>query len=333
MKTVILLAVLLAATFSLRAETNAMERFSPHLAATTPILWQTGMTNVPNRIWVYRRILPFVFPEAVISNAIVLASLQCKGFPRPTRNEFFIAKEVPANWCCAVPIIFDISPSNATLSYSNPDQSTSTSGIPDDNVILKRGWKCAMAFGIGAAHCKAKNWTSHFNRDSDDNELTNQICGRGVFLSRELDGMAFWGTGDNGTCEGFWIEFGSQGKIQDFLLNWPNLERFQQQTTATPQEIIACIRAHKVIALPDSNEEHYFERLKALAGAKTFTITKITPYYAEQVFGEQPTNDVPSQFIAPMAELEAVADLGGKQSSCRLYAPILSVDVRRLLRK
>ena len=97
MKTVILLAVLLAATFSLRAETNAMERFSPHLAATTPILWQTGMTNVPNRIWVYRRILPFVFPEAVISNAIVLASLQCKGFPRPTRNEFFIAKEVPAN--------------------------------------------------------------------------------------------------------------------------------------------------------------------------------------------------------------------------------------------
>jgi hypothetical protein len=308
-----------------------MERFSPHLAPTTPIRWQAGITNVPKQIWVYRRILPFVFPEAVISNAMVLASLQSKGFPKPAREPYFISKDVPANWCCGVPVIFDINPSNATLSYSNPDQSTSTAGIPDDKTILKRARLCALELGIDHSHYKAKNWTSHFNKDSDGNDLANQICGRGVFLSRELDGMAFWGTGDNGPSEGFWLEFGSQGKIQGFSLNWPKLERFQQQPTASPQEIIACIRARKVIALPGSNEEHYFERLKALAGAKTLTITKITPYFVDGIFGEEPTNEIPSTFIAPVAELEAVADLGTNQASCRIYAPILSADVRRVL--
>jgi len=332
MKACALLTVFLAALFSLRAETNAMERISPHLAASTPILWQAGMTNVPKRLWVYRRMFPFVFSESVISNAIVLASLQSKGFPKPSRDSYFIPQDMPANWCCPVPVVFEISPSNSTLSYGNPDKPHSTEGIPDDSTVVMRAWKAAFQLGIVPDQVLMKNFTTDFNMDKDGNRLTSQICGRGVFLSRELDGLLFWGTGDDGPNEGFWMEFGSQGKIRGFSLNWPQLERFQQQPTATPQEIIACVRAHKVILLPGPDEEHYFERLHMLEGAKSFAITKITPYYGEGILGEVTTNDTPSVFISPVAELEAVADWGTSHTKCRLYAPILSADVRRLLK-
>ena len=69
-----------------------------------------------------------------------------------------------------------------------------------------------------------------------------------------------------------------------------------------------------------------------LEGAKSFAITKITPYYGEGILGEVTTNDTPSVFISPVAELEAVADWGTSHTKCRLYAPILSADVRRLLK-
>jgi hypothetical protein len=118
--------------------------------------------------------------------------------------------------------------------------------------------------------------------------------------------------------------------IRSFTLTWPNLERYESQPTASPQQIIACIRARKVIVVPDG-EERYFERVKALANAKKFTITKITPHYGEGVFGEVPTNDVPSKFIAPIAELEAVADFGNSTLTVRLLSPALSSDAIRML--
>ena len=85
--------------------------------------------------------------------------------------------------------------------------------------------------------------------------------------------------------------------------------------------------------LPNACEETYFQRIKALANAKTFTITKITPYYSEGIFGEVPTNDVPPEFVTPLAELEAVADFGNSNATVRLLSPILSSEVSRLLGK
>jgi hypothetical protein len=68
-----------------------------------------------------------------------------------------------------------------------------------------------------------------------------------------------------------------------------------------------------------------------LAKAKKLTITKITPVYAEWVFGTAPTNDVPCKFATPFAELEAVADFGTSNATVRLVSPILLSDVNRLL--
>jgi hypothetical protein len=69
-----------------------------------------------------------------------------------------------------------------------------------------------------------------------------------------------------------------------------------------------------------------------LAKAKAFTITKIEPCYSEGVFGEVPTNDVPPEFVTPIAELEAVADFGNSNATVRLLSPIISSEVNRLLK-
>jgi hypothetical protein len=85
--------------------------------------------------------------------------------------------------------------------------------------------------------------------------------------------------------------------------------------------------------MPNADEDTYFQRVKTLANAKTFTVTKITPYYGEGIFGEVPTNDMPPEFVTPFAELEAVADFGNSKATVRLLSPIISSEVDRLLAK
>jgi hypothetical protein len=54
-----------------------------------------------------------------------------------------------------------------------------------------------------------------------------------------------------GPSEGFSIEFGSQGMIRSFELNWPNIERFVNLQTFTPAQIISFIRANQTIVVPE----------------------------------------------------------------------------------
>jgi len=321
----------LALVFSLPGATNSMENFSPHLSIATPIIWQSETTNLPKGFWIYKRILPHIFPASVISNAMVLASYQERGFPKPSTNDTCIFDDPDCNCECARICNFSINPESATLDFSSPDQNSFTGQIPNDKAIVIRAREYASELGIDLTKVVEKNMTSHFNTDTNGNDLTNQICGRGVNLSRQLDGFCFWGTGDNGPNAGLWIEFGSQGKIRGFSLRWPELVRYKNDQTASLQQITACIRAHKVVVIPDPADGSYFERLKNLANAKNFTITKITPYYGDGVLGETPRDGADPQFATPFAELEAVADLGNSNATLRLVAPILSSDVRRLL--
>jgi hypothetical protein len=311
---------------------DSPERFSPGFSTSTEIAWQAPTNDLPKSFWIYKRLSPQPFSATVISNAIVLASLQSKGFPTPSTNDFYIPEDKPANYPGMIPVIFSITPKSSTLFFGVPHPPTNTFGIPADEILVKRAWACAVQLGIDPTRVALKGMTTRFNKDENYDDLTNQICGRGVFLSRVLDGIYFWGNGDDGPNEGFWIEFGSSEKIQVFSLNWPNLKRFENQQAASLQQIIACIKAQKTIVLPNPNEETYFQRIKTLATAKKFIITKITPYYSEGRFGETPTNDLPSEIIEPIAELEAVADFGSSNITVRLLSPIISSEAARLLK-
>ena len=335
MKTFIFYATIITTAFSSLADTSyssSPERFSPNFSTSTPIIWQAPTNKLPKDFWIYKRVSPHPFPATIISNAIVLASLQSKGFPKPSTNDYYISENKPANYPGMIPVIFSISPKSATIGYWMSHPSTNALNIPADEILVQRARACAVQMNIEPAQITLKNLTSHFNKDENYDDLTNQRCGRGVFLSRQLDGICFWGNGDDGPNQGFWIEFGSHEQIRSFSLNWPSLERDKIQQTASVQQIIACIRAQKTIVISDTDEGNYFQRVKILANAKKFTITKITPYYSEGFFREVPTNDVPPKFVIPIAELEAVADFGNSNATVRIYSPILSSEVSRLMK-
>jgi hypothetical protein len=334
MKAFAFLAAVLALTCSASANPSTVEGLWSHLFTNGPIVWQAPTNHLPKSFWVYQRLLPRVFSETIISNGIVLGSLQSKGFPQPSTNEICIEVEPPCE--CMNVCNFFINPNDAAINFESPSyKDASPQGIPSDQVIAKHAWDYAPQLGLDPTHLTQQNFFTHFYySDQTGEKMTNNVCGRGIFLSRQLDGIAFFSSDDTGDgAEGFSIEFGSYGQIRFFSFRWSNVQRYESQQTASPQEIIHCIRAHKAIVLPNPDEEDYFARLKKLATAKKLTIIKITPYYGEGMFGEVPTNDVPCKFATPFAELEAVADFGNSNATVRLVSPILSSEVNRLLAK
>jgi hypothetical protein len=307
-----------------------LESFCPHFSTNMPIIWNAPMTNLPNSFWLYRRLPPRPFSASVISNAIILASLQSKGFPKSSTNDFFIPEDRPSNYPGMVPIIFEIRPNTRRIFFGLARPDTNTQKFPADKILMARAWDYAIKLGVDPTQVAFENMTSRFNQDENYNDLTNELCGRGVYLSRLLDRIFFTNSGDNGFNGGFWIEFGHNEKINAFSLVWPDLRRDSLQTSANSQQIIECIRHWKTMSLPIGQETNYFERIKSFAATKKLIVTKITPYYWENIYGNT-NNEELSKNIAPFAELEAVADFGNHRESIKLFSPIISSDVKRLL--
>ncbi len=158
--------------------------------------------------------------------------------------------------------------------------------------------------------------------------VTNNSCGRRISLARRIDDVEF-----QNDSEGFSIEFGSHGQIRSFTLVWPKLERSKKRRTAAPDQIIACLKAFKTPVAPKDDEADYFSRIRTLAKARKVTITRITPYYADEVFGQSAEELHPNRpkFATPFAELKVVAELENTSMDALLYAPILVTEVNRIL--
>jgi|CZKV01.1.fsa_nt_gi hypothetical protein len=307
---------------------NSLERFAPNFSTNTAILWQTPTTNLPTNLWIYKRLPPQPFLASVISNAIAIASLQDRGIPKPSTNDFFIW--TPPDCCGMGRSIFGIMPAKAVISYDATNQSLSTNDLPDEATVKKCAFHYASLLGLGNARLIPQNIFCSSNAYGI--KSTNGACGKGIFLSRELDGVTFYSNGGVDEADGFSIEFGSHGQVRAFSLVWPNLERGQNCRVASPQEIINCLRARRIIVIPNPDEETYFERLKILSKAKTFIITSVIPRYGDMgTFGEVPTNDVPPKFLVPFAEIEAVASFGNSNAIVKLLSPVLSSEVARLI--
>ncbi len=331
MKTLALFAAILALKISCLAEEPTLQELSARVFTNASIVWQTSTNELPRSFWTYKIIRPYVFSRETISNAIVLGRLQARGFPEPSTN--FTCIEDDCHCSCAIHCFFSIYPDSASLNFSSPLQTNSTDHIPSDDKIAKWAWSCAFQLGIDPAQVTQKNLTTHFNSDTNGNSLLNEISGRGVYLSRILDGIAFNGDGTEGG-DGFWIEFGSYDVVRNFSLIWHDLKKVQQIPTASTAQMVQCIRAHKTIVFPEPHhEEDYFSTLKKLADTKKLTITKITPCYGEGVFGEIPKNGELETLITPYAELQAIADFGTSNITVRIASPIIKIDVDRLLRQ
>jgi hypothetical protein len=306
-------APILAMIFSFRAVAlTSLEDISPHLSTNAQIIWQAPTNHLPKSFWIYKK-SPRVFSATTISNAIVLASFQHKGFAKPSTNQIVI-------WADRTdgepqPPYFRITPENGEIFYSLGDRAPdSPQEIFEDQAAVERAWDCLAQLGVDRLQLVKTNAASY--------------GAYGVSLPRQIDGVRFYDE-----SEGFsFQQFGSHRKIRCFSLTLPNLERVQESPTASAQQIINCIRAFKTPSPPNGEEPDYFGRIKNLAKATKLTITKITPYYSEGVYGEVPKNNEPSRFVTPIAELEAVVDFGASNATVRLLSPIISPEVNRLLK-
>ena len=173
MKTPAILTIILASLFSAMADDDSVEGLTSHLFTNAVIVWRAPTNNLPHYFWIYQRALPRIFSETVISNAIVLGSLQQKGFPKPSTNDFYFSEDVPPNWCCAIPTIFGIRPNDATLYYEMPgyakNSEEAAKGIPADAAIDAHAWAYADKLGIDTDKLVLKNFYTHFC-DTDDNQ-------------------------------------------------------------------------------------------------------------------------------------------------------------------
>lgn len=323
------LSVLFSATAfpHLALSANPIENFSPCFSTNTQIIWKAPTNDLPRRFWIYRRLPPRPFSASVISAAVNLASLE--QYPASSTKPFFIWSA--PNPCGMSYSIFSLEPSCSTISFSLPPQKYLSGNVPDSLTVIQWAFDRATQFGLEPALLSPKDVYTVTNSGGCGGTLTNAGCARGILLSRKLDGVSFFGSGNDGICgsEGFSIEFGGGGQTRSFKLAWPELLPDRQCATASPNEIIRCIRDRKVIVMPERDESNYFGRLNDLADSKTFTITKVTPYYCEGVFGDTPRNDEPPMVIAPIAELQAVGDF--RNTKARIVAPILSSEANRLL--
>ncbi len=323
-------AWLTVATSRSLADPATPQNFSPPIPPGAPIVWQAATNQLPATLRCYQRILPRIFPDQTISKALVLGSLQSNKIAWSASKELCVDYD---SGPCAHVCTFQIAPKFARLAYSSPGfRRGSSAQLPDNTSLVKRAQACAAQLGLDLAQLSTKAIiTNQCEFDLQGRQAANNPCSLAITLSRRIDGIEFFG---NDLVEGFFLDLGSSGYVRGFALVWSELKPLPTSPLASPNQLIDCMRALKVILLPIENEPDYFYRLKSFARAKKLTITKITPRFMEGVFGELPkeTNGA-EKLLSPMAELEAVAEFENSSLTATIVTPILASDVTRLLSK
>ena len=309
---------------------NPLERFAPNFSTNTAILWQAPSNCLPSSLWIYKRLPPQPFLPSVVSNALAMASLQPKEIPEHFTNNYYI--RTPFDCCGMAQNFFGILPAKTQIYFSATNQSLSTDDLPDDATVKKRAFYYSALLGLGNTRLIPQDIFCSSNAYRIEAKSTNGACGKGIFLSRELDGIPFYSSAGIDEADGFSIEFGSHGQIRAFSLVWPNLERSQNCRIAKPQQIINLLRARRILVVPNTEEEKYFERLKILSKARTLFITGVIPRYGEiGAFGEASTSDASPEFLIPFAEIYATASWGNSNAAMHFISPILSSEITRLV--
>jgi hypothetical protein len=194
-------------------------------------------------------------------------------------------------------------------------------GVPSDSQIEKLGVKfLSKYFGIQRSDLAQKQdghlitfgekkTRSYFDRRTQK-DIDSEVTSRGIFFIRRIDGVNFSGIGLNAGCE---IEFGNHAKISEFILNWPNLEPFEQYDVADKSQLIQFIQDGKAVMT--------HKNLVNPAEIKSLTITDVAPFYSGTSVNE------PQSFAYPFAQINATANLGYTNEDIQLYCPILDKQI------
>lgn len=154
MKCLVYIAVL---AVCVRAVALSIEDVSPHFSAGAQIIWKAPTNDLPKTLWTYKRLPPRPFSVQVISNAIAMASLQDKAFPKPSTNDFYLAEDKGPNYPGPLPVYFSITPKSGTIFYSLPHPDTNTADIPADAILIQRAWGYALNWALTLHRLNSRN--------------------------------------------------------------------------------------------------------------------------------------------------------------------------------
>ena len=167
------------AALSCQGAPLTLEDISPHVSPNTPIIWDVPGNLLPKDLWTYKK-APQVFSESIISNAIVLASFQAKGFPKPSTNEIVIFMD-PTKWEPEPPY-FMILPDSGQMSFTfNPRMSKPFLNGRQRDFARYTGHGMAVTQSFRTSHATANVGLFHL--------VFNQTIARGAGKSPHL---RFW---------------------------------------------------------------------------------------------------------------------------------------------
>ena len=213
--------MLLFSWFPLVDSANELADVSPQFETNMAILWHAPTNQLPTHFWLYKKV-PQIFSATAISNGIALASFEKKGFPKPSTNDIVLWADPSVGE--PQPPHFLVSSKSGQMSFTLGDRAPdSQEGVARDEAAVKHALKCATELGANPAELERTNSAPEGVR--------------GVFLTRLLDGMPFLFNN-----EGFQIQFEKSGRVRQFALLWPRLQRQQYCLAANPSEIMRCIR-------------------------------------------------------------------------------------------
>jgi hypothetical protein len=317
-KTLLWLLTGLPLASALAQDTASLDSFSPAFPANARMIWQVPSNQIPRSLSIYTNV-PTIFPVLVLSNAIRLASFPMPRALKASTNTLHVSDGSDGFWSRAL----DVLPQYGQLGYHVRSDITNPTNVPSAAEVTRLAWQYAGLLGLDSAELFERP-QSRCARMCDHDPFRNHVGARSTFLTRKIGGIGL-------RDYGFDIEFGAHKQLRRFTVLWPTLKLAETAPTATPQQIIECIRAHKTpLALMEPEGRIDRATLAALEKTHTLTITNLTPTYAEGRLGKAPSNG-PDQVFTPYAELEATAQLDRTNLQIRLYAPILARDAAFLM--
>lgn len=291
----------LAFSYSALAEPTADPYYHP--PPDVEIMWNAP-TNLPDVLPVYKT-MTRNFSPAIISNAMVLASFEESDIVVSNATLIRFQDRKDDKWNRFLNILPE---AGQILYYPRTESLGSPKGVPDEQEVSKRAWNYLSLFGIDHSQvCELPE-----NRKVETCPGSTNICSRGVFLSRVMEG--------NGMREmGFGIDFGSHAQIQDFYLLWPSWKATGTEHPATVEKIIRWLKHGRM--LPTEDELSDAVKIEQLKKAKILVITGFDLHYGEGRYGELPSKEN-EKLISPFGVLKGAASLESTNINFTFYCPV-----------
>ena len=286
--------------------------FTNESPAGIKIIWAVPTNVWPvDQIWTYR-VIPHVFSDAVVSNAMAIGSFTIKDrvtlppdTPAIDKNGFYFGNKDETKELI-------IAPTLGYITYYNQDadakMTSAIKGVPEPVVgvpelpeATRLGLHYARLLGMDVSLFSQKSHSTDFDlhwivttRGWTDKKANKQIKETDDFrvsFTRRIDGFPVSGFGD------FEVYFGNNAKVSKLVVSWRGLQPYELHTNlVTPEQVVKSIADGRT-SLPQIP--------RFLMGPiKTLIITNATPRYNRNL------EDQPMDFVVPALRLDVIVDDG-----------------------